>query len=93
MTEPYSSFYVNSYTFTDDTPHRLENNPNLVLASGNIHVYLNDMKYGNARELTGIIRTNAVVWFDAPFRPFDILFQNNVNGANGQVVIIGTVKE
>ena len=91
--DPFSNFYVNSYTFTDDDVHRIENNPKLVLSSGNIHVYTNDLAYGNAHSVPGIIRANAVVWFDAPFRPFDLLFKNNTAGSNGQVVIIGPVKE
>lgn len=84
---------MNSYTFSDDTVHRIENNPNLVLASGNIHVYTNDLNYGNAYSVPGIIRANAVVWFDAPFRPYDLMFQNTVAGSNGTVTIIGTIKE
>ena len=90
---PFSNFYVTSYTFTDNTVQRIEKNANITLSSVNIHVYNADLKYGNSKELTGLIRANAVVWFDAPVRPYDLLFQNNTAGSNGTVVIIGPIKE
>lgn len=90
---PFSNFYVLSYTFADDAAHRIENNPRVVLSSGNICCYTNDCKVGNALNLPAIIRANAVVWFDSPFRPFDLLFQNNVAGSNATVVIYGPLKE
>jgi len=89
----YSKVYVKSYTATADDPFRLEDNADLVLSSGNIHVYANNANYGNSLSLPGVITANSTVWFDAPFRPFDFLFKNAAAGNNCQVVIIGLVKE
>jgi len=86
---PFSTFYAKEYTFSDDEPHRIEDNADVILSSCNVHVYDNDVKYGNSAIVPGIVRTNAVIWFDAPVRPFDMVFQNNVAGSNGRIVIIG----
>lgn len=89
--EPYSEFYLTSYTMADDDPHRAEENPNIVLAAGNICCYDNDLYIGNSIHLDGVIRANAVIWFDTPFRPFDIISKNYTAGSNGKIVIYGPV--
>lgn len=91
--DPFSKFYVQTYTFASDDAARIENNPKIVLESANIHVYTNDIYYGNASDSSNaVIRANAVVWFEN-LRPFDLLFKNYTAGANGKVVIVGTIKE
>lgn len=89
--KPYSEFYVNAYTMADDDVHRIEENPNVVLSAGNICVYTNDANFGNTLHVDGIIRANAVVWFDSPFRPFDLFFSNVTAGSNAKIVIYGPV--
>jgi hypothetical protein len=86
---PFSRFYVKSFTATSDDVFRLEENHNIVLKSVNIHVYANDALYGNSMLVPGIITANSTAWFDAPIRPFDLMFQNRVAGNNTQIVIIG----
>jgi len=86
---PYSTFYVKSFTASADDVFRLEENHQIVLKSCNIHVYDNDAMYGNSMLVPGIIPANSTVWFDAPIRPFDLMFQNRVAGNNTTVVIIG----
>ena len=94
MVTPFSEFYVNTKTATTDTAFRVEDNPKLVLSSGNIHCYSNDAYYGNAYSAgDAIIRANAVIWFDAPFRPFDLLFKNYTAASNTKIVITGTIKD
>jgi len=88
----YSKFYIKSVTATDDTTWRFEDNPNIILTSGNIHCYTNDAYYGNQLSVPAIIRANAVVWFDAPFRPFDLMFKNLAAGSNTNIVIAGTLQ-
>jgi len=91
--DPFSKFYVQSYTFASDDPQRIENNPKILLESANIHCYTNDLYYGNAANVaSAIIRANAVVWFEN-LRPYDLLFKNLSAGLNGTVVIVGTIKE
>jgi len=87
-----ADFYVRSYTTAVDTAFRVEDLPEVILASGNIHCYDNDAYYGNAYSSNdAIIRANACVWFDAPFRPYDLLFKNVTAGANTKIVITGTI--
>jgi hypothetical protein len=88
---PFSSFYVKEVTFTDDAAHRIEENPEIVLSSINIHIYDNDAFYGNSLSVSGIIRANAVVWFDSACRPFDLVFKNYTAGSNITVVVTGPV--
>lgn len=89
----FSKVYVKSYTATSDDTFRLEDNADIILAAGNIHCYLNNAKYGSSLSIPGSIAANSVVWFDAPFRPFDFMFANEAAGNNTQIVIIGLVKE
>jgi hypothetical protein len=63
----------------------------IILTSVNIHCYTNDVYYGNAGLLSGIIRANAVIWFDAPCRVSDLLFKNLTAGSNATIVITGTL--
>jgi hypothetical protein len=86
---PSSKFFVSSYTAITDDPFRLSDDPNLVLQSCNIHCYTNDAYYGNSLATPGIIRANAVMWFDSPLRPFDLMFKNLTPGSNTTIVIIG----
>jgi hypothetical protein len=86
---PFSSFYVKTFTATADDAFRIEDNPNIVLKSCNIHCYTNDTYYGNSSAVPGIIRANAVIWFESPIRPFDLLFKNVTAGNNTTVVIVG----
>ena len=89
MTDYSSDFYVKSYTFSDNTAQRIEDNPQIILSSCNIHCYTNDAYYGNSLAVPGILRANAVIWFDAPTRPFDFMFKNYTAGSNCTIVIIG----
>jgi hypothetical protein len=79
-------------TATDDTVWRFEDNPNIVLTAMNIACYTNDAYFGNQVSVPAIIRANAVVWFEAPCRPFDFMFQNLNAGSNTTIVIYGPVK-
>jgi len=81
-------------TATNDTPFRVETNPNVILTSLNIHCYNNPCYYGNAYVLQGKIEANGVVWFDNPngIRISDFLFQNVVAGSNTTIVIVGVKK-
>jgi len=88
---PFSNFYVKQVTATSDDPFRLEDNPNIVLKSVNIHVYTADALYGNALLQPGHIVANAVIWFDAPVRPFDLIFKNYGAGLNTTIAIIGAM--
>jgi hypothetical protein len=88
----YSRIYVKSYTATADDPFRLEDNADIVLLAGNIHVYANNAMYGSSLSLPGTITANSTVWFDAPWRPFDFMFKNAAAGNNCQIVIIGLMK-
>jgi len=86
-----SQFFVNSFTATADDPFRLSDDPNLVLRSCNIHVYTNPAYYGNSAAMPGIVQANAVMWFEAPIRPFDLMFKNYTPGSNTTIVIAGPI--
>lgn len=88
-----SDFYVKSYTFSDDNAHRVEENPQIILANCNIHCYTNDAYYGNSLSTPGVIKANATIWFDSAVRPFDLLFKNYNAGNNATIVIIGPIKQ
>ena len=85
------SFYSRSVTATANTQFRVDDNERITLSSINIHCYLADAFYGERASQTGIIRANAVVWFDKPVKIADLWFKNVVAGANAQIVITGTV--
>jgi len=84
-----SKFFVSTFTATTDDAFRLSDDPNLILKSCNIHCYTADSYYGNSMATPGVIRANAVMWFDAPIRPFDLVFKNLAAGVNTQIVITG----
>jgi hypothetical protein len=92
MTSIHSSFYSKVYTATADTPFHVEDDSSIILTSINIHCYSNDCYYGNAACLSGIIRANAIVWFDSPCKPSELLFKNLTAGSNCQIVITGTME-
>lgn len=91
MSNDTSDFYVKSYTFSDDNPHRIEDNPAIILSSCNIHCYTNDAYYGNSLSVPGVLKANATMWFDAKIRPFDLIFKNYNAGNNTTIVITGTI--
>lgn len=91
MSSILSSFYSKTITATDDAIFRFEDDSTIVLASINIHCYTNDCDYGNPSAQAGIIRANAVAWFDAPVRLADIVFKNHTAGSNTTIVITGPV--
>lgn len=93
ITPLLSSVYHKAYTFTTDTAIRIEIDPSLWLSSCNLACYTNDAYYGSAAGTEAIIRANAVVWFDAPVRPYDFVFKNLNAGSNAKIVITGTVKQ
>jgi hypothetical protein len=72
---------------------QVEDDPKIVLSSVNIYCYTNDAYLGNRGLQQGIIRANAVVWFDKPVRIADLWFKNYTAGSNCQIVIQGTIQE
>jgi len=90
------TIYVKAITATDDLPFHVEEQGSeegeTVLSSVNIHCYLFDANYGNIVLTSGIIRANAVVWFDGTIRVCDLVFKNQTAGSNCQIVIVGIVK-
>jgi len=74
---------------------------NLLLKDVNIHVYGGDVFYGSgiqvsnaaqssATPIAGIIRVNAVVWFQDCYIQ-TMFFKSYVNATPGYVVVTGTV--
>jgi len=92
-----STVYTKSITAAADTPFQIEQagspENTTLLTSVNIHCYTNDLKYGNAAFQDGIIRANAVVWFDGIIKVSDLWFKNNVAGSNGTITIVGLLKK
>lgn len=84
--------YERSATATADTPFQVDAETANILTSANIHCYTNDVYYGNSAFQLGIIRANAVVWFDGIIRVSDLWFKNVTAGSNGTVVVFGLVK-
>jgi hypothetical protein len=85
------SFYTRSKTATANTPFHIDDDTKIVLSSINIHCYTNDAYYGTSAFQSGIIRANAVVWFDKPVRVSDIWFKNYTAGSNTVITITGTL--
>lgn len=85
--------YHRSRTATADTPFQIDNDPTVKLTAVNFHCYTNDLAYGNVSGQEGIIRANAVVWFDGNIVISDWWFKNNVAGSNGKIVAIGVIKK
>jgi hypothetical protein len=92
MTSILSSFYTKSATATSDLPFSVEDDSTVILTSINIHCFTNDAKYGNGAIIDGVIRANAVVWFDAPCKVADVMFKNYTAGSNCTITITGTQK-
>lgn len=88
-----SEFYSISQTMADDTAKRVEENPKIVLSSCNIHILDNDAYYGNAFNVSAPAFVNDVIFFEAPIRPYDLMFKNYNAGSNTTIVIVGTIKE
>ena len=86
---PFSTFYAKTYTAVSDDAFRIEDNPNIVLKSMNVHVYTNDAFYGNSLIQPGIIVATGGIWFEANMRPFDLVFKNVNAGQNAVIVIEG----
>lgn len=90
------SVYCKQVTATADTPFQVEKSGSeesqTILTSINIHCYTNDAYYGTLASQQGIIRTNAVVWFDGAIRISDLWFKNLTAGSNTVIVITGVVK-
>jgi hypothetical protein len=89
-----SEFYSNTVTATSDVPFRIEQSPEVVLSSINIHCYTNDAYYGNSKETLAVIKANAVVWFEAPqgVKVCDLLFKNYTAGNNCTITVVGIKK-
>ena len=89
-----SEFYSQTVTATSDVAFRVEPNPEVILSSINIHCYTNDAYYGNSKETLAIIKSNSVVWFEAPqgIKVSDLLFKNYTAGNNTTIVIVGIKK-
>ena len=96
MILPKGSVYVKTVTATDDNPFQIEEEGSemgeTILSSINIHCYTFDAAYGNIAQQRGIIRANAVVWFDGSIRVCDLWFKNYAAGSNTVIVITGIVK-
>jgi hypothetical protein len=96
MILPKGSVYVKSVTATDDLPFQIEEQGSeageTILSSVNIHCYTFDSYYGNLALQQGIIRANAVVWFDGSIRVCDLWFKNYAAGSNTVIVVTGIVK-
>lgn len=95
---PYKpgTIYVKSKTATADTAFQVEpsgsEEGNTILSAINIHCYTNDAYYGNLAAQLGVIKANAVVWFDGNIRVSDLWFKNYTPGSNTVIVITGIVK-
>lgn len=91
-----SSVYSKTVTATADTPFQIEDEGseqgNTILSAVNIHCYTNDAYYGNVAVQSGIIRANAVVWFDGFVKVSDLWFKNYTAGSNCVIVVTGIVK-
>jgi len=94
---PYKrgTVYIKGKTATTNDPFQVEpegsEEGSTILSSINIHVYTNDAYYGTLATQSGIIRANAVVWFDGKIRVSDLWFKNYTAGSNTVVVITGIV--
>lgn len=85
--------YHKGITATADTAFQIDNDPTVKLTAVNFHCYTNDLYYGNVMGQEGIIRANAVVWFDGNIVISDWWFKNVTAGSNGKVVCIGVVRK
>lgn len=81
--------YTKTKTATADGQFQIDDDLGIFLTSINIHAYTNDAYYGNRGLQQGIIRANAVVWFDGIVRVSDLWFKNLTAGSNTQITITG----
>ena len=86
------TFYNKSKTATADAMFQVDDDNKVVLTSINIQCTTNDCYYGDRALQQGIIRANAVVWFDRPIRICDLWFKNYTAGSNCVITITGTMK-
>lgn len=94
MPKQYGTVYTKSFTATNDNAFQVDDETENVLISTNIHCYTNDCYYGSQAFQQGIIRANAVAWFDGVIRVSDLWFKNYTPGSNCTIVIAGIlVKE
>jgi hypothetical protein len=88
--------YQQSATATNNNPFTVvapgSEEGEIILSAVNFHCYTNDLYYGTLAGQEGIIRANAVVWFDGTIKVSDWWFKNVTAGSNGKIVIIGVVK-
>ena len=96
MPLPKQTNYQRSRTATADTAFTVvspgSEEGEVILSSANFHCYTNDLYYGTGAQQEGIIRANAVVWFDGHIKVSDWWFKNVTAGSNGKIVITGVVK-
>jgi len=86
---PQLTVYSKAYTATSDLPFQVDVDTRNMVSAVNIHCYNQDCYYGNVGMQEGIIRANAVVWFDGKIKVSDLWFKNLTAGQNTTVVITG----
>lgn len=88
--------YSKTKTAAADTPFQIEpfgsEEGSVLLSAVNIHCYTNDAYYGNQAVQAGILRANAVVWFDGIIKVSDLWFKNYTAGSNCVIVVTGIVR-
>lgn len=92
MAQPLT-IYSKAYTATDDNPFQIDYDTRNYVSSVNVHCYTQDCYYGNFGLQAGIVRANAVVWFDGRIKVSDLWFKNLTPGSNTTVVITGILLE
>jgi hypothetical protein len=85
--------YTRTITATADGQFQVDDDLNIFLTAVNIHAYTNDAYYGNRSIQQGIIRANAVVWFDGLIRLSDLWFKNLTAGSNTVITITGILAQ
>jgi hypothetical protein len=84
------SFFSKSYTATDDLIFQVENE-DIWLSSTNIQCFTNDCYNGNTYLQVGVIRANAVKWFEGKVCVADLWFKNYTPGSNTTIVVEGII--
>ena len=91
-----TTVYTKTITATADTPFQVEPSGSpegeTILSAVNIHCYTNDAYYGNMASQPGIIRANAVVWFEGIIKVSDLFFKNLTAGSNTTITITGVIR-
>jgi len=90
MVQTVTSFISLEKTIGDTaTSFSLENIP---FYEANIHIYDNDVYYGDGSNLTAIAPANSVLTFPkGDLR--DIFFKNRTAGNNGRVIVVATTPD